>query len=453
MAVLALFANTVSHPYMRRIRGPEQESTNALDLGPLHSEILSFMQRIIQDPSIILGEKVTQQSSSFDKKLWDRPEVFYAIEKHKKDLPHLKELLVAFFTGAAETWMRFTSEFETGSVIDKLSPERRLQAWMLSTNDINEGALGRYRVALRRAPNMTEETYNASTMSKMNRTLEWMEENCTPEAEYNAEVVRKKKDQDAIRKMKKDAVTAKILQVIPIKTIKELGEKNPINSELDLQLDWYRQAPGHSIPKKNALGKKTLKIEALKLGIQHFQAQGFFNPSNGEVPDFSMVQNEAAVLTNVQISQYPTYCNYDIKRQETPATDSPEHQSHSQSPAGAQSPGKAAVPPELTALDITDDITKKKPDPFLGFYFDVYRGVREVESSRSIQHVVAIKSIPTRFDPRSKRQECEEFEAVGIRPASALVDELGDPRLADPGLLCVFGKGPLADSGSNAEYR
>ncbi|KIJ24727.1 hypothetical protein M422DRAFT_274426, partial [Sphaerobolus stellatus SS14] len=148
MAVLALFANTVSHPYMHRIRGPEQESTNALDLGPLHSEILSFMQHIIQDPSIILGEKVTQQSSSFYKKLWDRPKVFYAIEKRKKDLPHLKELLVAFFMGAAETWMRFTSEFETGSVIDKLSPERRLQAWMLSTNDINEGALGRYHVAL-----------------------------------------------------------------------------------------------------------------------------------------------------------------------------------------------------------------------------------------------------------------------------------------------------------------
>ncbi|KIJ22866.1 hypothetical protein M422DRAFT_276648 [Sphaerobolus stellatus SS14] len=108
----------------------------------------------------------------------------------------------------------------------------------------------------------------------------------------------------------------------------------------------------------------------------------------------SVLCADRTVLTNVQVSQYPTYCNSYIKRQETPATDSPEHQSHSQSPAGAQSPGKATVPPELAALDITDDIAKKKPDPFLGFYSDVYRGVREVESSRSIQHVVAIKSIP-----------------------------------------------------------
>ncbi|KIJ35842.1 hypothetical protein M422DRAFT_261793 [Sphaerobolus stellatus SS14] len=40
-----------------------------------------------------------------------------------------------------------------------------------------------------------------------------------------------------------------------------------------------------------------------------------------------------------------------------------------------------------------------------------------------------------------------------IVDAGALVDELGDPRLADPGLLSVFEKGPLADGGSNAEYR
>ncbi|KIJ24478.1 hypothetical protein M422DRAFT_274729 [Sphaerobolus stellatus SS14] len=157
---------------------------------------------------------------------------------------------------------------------------------------------------------------------------------------------------------------------------------------------------------------------------------------------------DRTVLTNVQ---------------GTPATDPPEHQSHSQSPVGAQSPRKTTVPPELAALDITEDITKKKPDPFLGFYFDVYRGVLEVESSRSLQHVVAIKSIPTGFDPRSKRQECDEFGASlfihkriihsDTQAAGALVDELRDPRLADPGLLSVFEKGPLADGGSNAEYR
>ncbi|KIJ37861.1 hypothetical protein M422DRAFT_259470 [Sphaerobolus stellatus SS14] len=111
--------------------------------------------------------------------------------------------------------------------------------------------------------------------------------------------------------------------------------------------------------------------------------------------------------------------------QGTPATDPPQHQSHSQSQAGAQSAGKAAVPPELAALDFTDDATKNKPDPFLGFYLDVYRSVWEVESSRSIQLVMA---------------------------TSVLVGEFGNPRLADPGLTSVFEKGPLADGGSNTGY-
>ncbi|KIJ32511.1 hypothetical protein M422DRAFT_265676 [Sphaerobolus stellatus SS14] len=319
LTVLALFANTVSHPYMCRIRSPDQQTTNALDLGPLHSEVLSFMQCIIEDPDIILGEAVTEESASFDKKVWDQSEVFSSIMELKKTLPYLWELLVAFFAGAAVTWKRFTSEYETGGVIEKLSLEKRLQAWMLSTNDINEGALGSYRVTMRQAPNMTEETYNASTMSKMNGTLTWMEETCTPkdraslhrkareideqhlekkrqkiQAEYNAEVVCKKREQDAVKKAKKDATTAKILTIIPIKTVEELEKKKPIVSELDIQLDWYRQVPGHSIPKKSVLGRKQLKIEALKSVIEHFKMQGFFYPGQGQVPDFSMVKNGTA---------------------------------------------------------------------------------------------------------------------------------------------------------------
>ncbi|KIJ30576.1 hypothetical protein M422DRAFT_267823 [Sphaerobolus stellatus SS14] len=198
LAVLALFAH---------------------NLGPLHKDILGFMHRVIEDSDIIIGLDATQQSSLFDKKVWDQPELFYLIDVLKSTLPHLKDLLVAFFTGVAETCVRFTSEYETGGTIDKLSPERRLQAWMLSTNDINLGALGRYRVTIRRNPNMTEEGYNSSTMSKLNGTLAWMEDRLTSEdravirrrvrksdeqqlerkrrkiqAEYNAELVRKKKE-------------------------------------------------------------------------------------------------------------------------------------------------------------------------------------------------------------------------------------------------------------------
>ena len=42
LAVLALYAQAVSHPYMKTIR--EDSSLNALDLGPLNKKIESFMK-------------------------------------------------------------------------------------------------------------------------------------------------------------------------------------------------------------------------------------------------------------------------------------------------------------------------------------------------------------------------------------------------------------------------
>ena len=41
LAVLAFYAQAVSHPYMKAIH--EDPTTNALDLGPLNKKIESFM--------------------------------------------------------------------------------------------------------------------------------------------------------------------------------------------------------------------------------------------------------------------------------------------------------------------------------------------------------------------------------------------------------------------------
>src|SRR3954447_11036484 len=40
LAVLALYAQAISHPYMRAVRGPANEQVNMLDLGPLHHKVL-----------------------------------------------------------------------------------------------------------------------------------------------------------------------------------------------------------------------------------------------------------------------------------------------------------------------------------------------------------------------------------------------------------------------------
>ncbi|KAH9911133.1 uncharacterized protein B0H18DRAFT_893518 [Fomitopsis serialis] len=101
---------------------------------------------------------------------WERPEVFYCIQKIIPSLPHLRRALIAFFTGALETWQRFTSEFAAGSPIALLTPEQHEHAAIWVTNDHNESNLGNLRVRMCRAANKSELTYNTEKMFATNNT-------------------------------------------------------------------------------------------------------------------------------------------------------------------------------------------------------------------------------------------------------------------------------------------
>ena len=96
-------------------------------------------------------------------------------------LPHLQPVLVAFFKGALITFERFTSEFAPGSPIDLASATEKELAWMPPTNDVNEGALGSYRIYIRKKPTITVQQYNALTMFNFNYTEEWMDKEFTAE--------------------------------------------------------------------------------------------------------------------------------------------------------------------------------------------------------------------------------------------------------------------------------
>ncbi|KAJ7678791.1 hypothetical protein B0H17DRAFT_944135, partial [Mycena rosella] len=73
---------------------------------------------------------------------------------------HLRAITIAFFRGALTAWVRFSSEFALGGVIDKCSVTEKQLAWMPSTNDANEGTLGTYRVAVRGKPSLTLHQYD-----------------------------------------------------------------------------------------------------------------------------------------------------------------------------------------------------------------------------------------------------------------------------------------------------
>jgi len=96
LAVLTLYAQAISHPYMRAVRKPGYKQVNMLDLGPLHANVQSHLQKIIQDSSILLASEATYELGAMDGKLWHNTTAMHAVHKLIPTLPHLKPVLVAF---------------------------------------------------------------------------------------------------------------------------------------------------------------------------------------------------------------------------------------------------------------------------------------------------------------------------------------------------------------------
>ncbi|KIJ57387.1 hypothetical protein M422DRAFT_238981 [Sphaerobolus stellatus SS14] len=61
LCVLSLLSMVISHPYMHQVRGPEYEKPNVLDLGPFHLQIWTFMEKIIENPDVVLGSGATYE--------------------------------------------------------------------------------------------------------------------------------------------------------------------------------------------------------------------------------------------------------------------------------------------------------------------------------------------------------------------------------------------------------
>ncbi|THU76997.1 hypothetical protein K435DRAFT_584158, partial [Dendrothele bispora CBS 962.96] len=89
LAVLALYANSISYPYMRLVRVSGEWQLNALDLGPLHEQFTEFCKRIGNNPELLLGPNASYIAGSLDGKPWHHPEAFYTIHQLISSLPHL----------------------------------------------------------------------------------------------------------------------------------------------------------------------------------------------------------------------------------------------------------------------------------------------------------------------------------------------------------------------------
>jgi hypothetical protein len=184
LAILALYGEAISYPYVKAIRTTSEsgETQNMLDLGPLHQQVSTHIQAIIANPFNLLCENPSYSTASLGGEEWQHPDIFRSI--NNLDLPYLEELLVAFFTGADETWTHFISEFAPGGLIDAATTEERDLAWMPATNDENEGALGSFRKLIRQQPQFTMQAYNGLTMFFRNNTQLFMEAKFTTDEDY-----------------------------------------------------------------------------------------------------------------------------------------------------------------------------------------------------------------------------------------------------------------------------
>jgi len=163
LSVMSLYSQAISVPFARHIRTPNT-SFNALDLGPEYDRIKRHMKAVIDDPDLLLGGSHTVGTLYGER--WDNEYAIKFIRTSRDSLPHLRELLVAFFQGALETWNRFTEDICGDPKVTGATPEQRRLAFRHPTNDKNEGAFGVLRQEYRAYPNITFNMVNAKLMCK-----------------------------------------------------------------------------------------------------------------------------------------------------------------------------------------------------------------------------------------------------------------------------------------------
>ena len=167
IAVLALYHESVSKLYAMQVRGLANEHKNALDLGPLHDDLVAHCDVIIANPALLTGNTVSHTTGAFYGTPWNQ-DVVDSVLSCREQLPHLDRALVAFFMGARGKWPAFMEEFAPGSKIPQLTAEEKVLAFRSPTNDHSEGSGAMYKQWGRRAPRMTTHQKNARIQVQLN---------------------------------------------------------------------------------------------------------------------------------------------------------------------------------------------------------------------------------------------------------------------------------------------
>ncbi|KAJ6632369.1 hypothetical protein B0H10DRAFT_2206734 [Mycena sp. CBHHK59/15] len=316
MEILSWYLICYSNPYMSVVRGKDHKSLNLLDLGPLHDLMKAHCRLVIDNPNLLLSPTASYETATLDSKPFQRPEIFYMLQsrnqaRSEEDRVIMRELLIAFLTGALETWERFTTEFEAAK---KLSPEDRRRAFMRATNDANEGKLGEARRAFRNAPSLSIDAFNSRAMYRTNNTANFIAAKFGPEdekflrktqreedssgrgahmriiqADAEQQLQDTKKGKDLVREANTVKRKAEIDGVRLVFDIDEIL-RSPGNAKtVVLQLKWHKRHDT-TIPNVNTINKLSkddkvkLLVEVVTRYLLRPQEPSVVDPVPGEAP-------------------------------------------------------------------------------------------------------------------------------------------------------------------------
>ncbi|TFK29206.1 hypothetical protein FA15DRAFT_678043 [Coprinopsis marcescibilis] len=293
LAVLGLYAQAVSYPYMARIHNEAQKKTNMLDLGPFHAEVYNHIQKLAAYPELLTDGPANCQTACLEGKEWRSPDFMSKMAQLSPTLPHLRDLFVAFAEGAAVTWKRFTSEFAPGGLIDEASQEEHDLAWMLPTNDMNEGALGAFRLTMRRQPQLSLLGYNSQAMKyfkepedfkflhKLARENYGEDQKCQIEIMEHAQMRAKEKEKH--RQKRANTQAEKVQKIEGTAIILGQDELEKLKGEaLKTMVDVFKNFGAPGLDVLNSKSKVNEKREALKEAARLYHLGNWSLPVDDE---------------------------------------------------------------------------------------------------------------------------------------------------------------------------
>ena len=276
MAVLTLYHESVSKPYAMQVRGVINEHKNALDLGPLHGDLVAHINTLIDNPALLIGNAVSHETGAFYGTPWNQHAIDAALSR-QENLPHLNRALIAFLKGARDKWPAFTEEFAPDSEIPQLTAEEKALAFRSPTNDHNEGSGAMCKQWSRRAPRMTTHQRNARIQVQLNKPglLEFSrslgdedraftrhkareidaaksplkerkaqataDKEAVKEEQREAERLARKREEG---KVKEREMVEGFEPILDLNKFRSLPPKQPNNLFLQRQLIWHREVDG-----------------------------------------------------------------------------------------------------------------------------------------------------------------------------------------------------------------